>query len=116
MKIFKMNDSDWVAAENLESAIQCMADQFSEGEVTEMFKDEFIDNPHELTDEAMDTLKLTDEDAQQEACEDQPTDKTGDEWKERQEKYLATCPTFRQALQKMIDDGDEFPTHFASAE
>lgn len=115
IKLFKMNENDWVAAENLEDAKRALAETMNDGKQGEAFEEEFIDCSHEIDDADLDVLKLTDDDEMQEAMETLPTDK-GEEWKERYQKYLESAPTFRQALQKMIDEGTEFPTHFASAD
>lgn len=41
MKIFKMNDMEWVAAETLEEAKQCLAETINNGIVDKDFEDEF---------------------------------------------------------------------------
>lgn len=110
IKIWKMNDTDWVAAVTIDEAKQCLADTLNDGKVGAAFEDEFISDPHEISQEEYDDHKLTDEDEASEFMEKHASDD------DAYDKYHATCPTFRQALQKMVDDGHEFPSFFATAE
>ena len=89
MKIFKMNEFDWVAAETLEEATKCLAENLSNGIVDDDFKNEFIDSPHELDDLDMQRLKFG---------EGMPIPKI----------------TFKAELEKRIKNGEDFPQHFAS--
>lgn len=97
MKIFKLNDSDWVAAKSMEEAKKCLAETVALGRVDAEFEEEFIDSPHELSDFEMNNLFLRDE---------EPEDEEEEVKKE----------TFRVALDRMLQDGTKFPTHFASSE
>lgn len=96
MKIFKLNDSDWVAADTLEDAKKCLADTVALGKVNAEFEEEFIESPRELSDFEMNNLFLRDEEPE-------------DEEEVKKE-------TFRVALDRMLQDGTKFPTHFASSE
>lgn len=94
IKIFQMNDCDWVAAETLAEAKQCLADHIDRGVVDEQFERDFIKEPYAISKEAMDKLKfLGDEGAPYEA----PV-------------------TFRQELKRRINAGEKFPQMFASTE
>lgn len=115
IKLWKLNESDWCAAETLEGAKEALANMVNDGNCGPDFDENYIDDPHEVTAAEMDRLKLIDDDELSEAMEDQPGDDK-DAWKKRHDEYMAKAPTFRQALQKMIDDGETFPCHFASSE
>lgn len=93
MKIFKMNDADWVAAATLDEAKKCLAEMFSDGNVTKDFEEEFIDQPHELDEAALTTLQFVDEEVE-------PSVKR----------------SFKDELAARIGRGEEFPQHFASTE
>ena len=96
IKVFKLNEYDYVAAETMEDAKKCLAESISNGVVDQDFEDEYIDSPHELTEIEMDKMKLSDL--------DDPNKKDD------------PAPTFKQALQDMIESGETFPTYFASSE
>lgn len=113
--IFKMNECDYVAAHNLDDAKKCLSEMVHDGTVDAQFEDEFLDNPHSLDYAEMTRLKLTDEDDMNEAMQDHEGDKTGDEWKERQKKYLESCPSFNEALTQRLNV-ESPPFHFASSE
>jgi hypothetical protein len=115
MKIYKMNEYDWVAAETLDEAKQALADTVNDGKIGPEFEDEFIENPYEVSEEELNILKLVDDDEINGAIEDKPDDQEGD-WKKRYDQVRENSPTFKQALQKMIDDGETFPAHFASSD
>lgn len=86
IKIFKLNDCDWYAANTLEEAIaQCAED-------TGIPKEEVADDAYEVGDHHLDELIFKDEDRPDEEI------------------------TFRQELQRMIDAGTKFPAMFASTE
>jgi len=53
IKIFKVNDCDWVAAENVKDALECLAS------VTDVYEG---DVPEELTEEELDSHTFFDED------------------------------------------------------
>jgi hypothetical protein len=95
MKIWKLNDCEWYAAETLDDAKRALLETIgppAEGQTEAEFFEEFLENPCEVGDEHLDKLKFVDE------------DKPGEEI------------TFRQELQRMISDGKEFPRFFASTE
>jgi hypothetical protein len=86
MKIFKVNDCDWVMATSAEEAKQVLAT------FTDVHED---DEVRELTDHELDTFKFIDEDHDEE--KDGPH------------------PTFRQELARRVAAGDR-PDMFASTE
>lgn len=90
MKIFKLNDCDWAAAETLEEAVAYYKRIYG-------VDDDQIDDPWELGDEELDRLQFhfTDDDG---------VHTTG------------VVMSFRDTLAKMIADGEQFPCHFASTE
>lgn len=90
VKVFQLNDYDWWAGATLESV------KASYLEWTGVSEAEAFDNPQELTDKEMSTLRFREED---EDC------LPGQEAK-----------TFRQRLNEMVAAGDEFPCFFASTE
>jgi hypothetical protein len=71
-----------------ETLEQAKADYLKETGTEEA--DEPFDDPHELDEEAMDHLRFTDEDG--------------------------TSRSFREQLEKMVSDGCEFPSFFATTE
>ena len=91
IKIFQMNENDYVAARTLEEAKQCLADLLNNGLMNEEFEKECIDEPHELTELDLDYRVMHDEHGNQ----------TG---------------TFNECLAEMIKDGETFPAYFASSE
>lgn len=92
IKIFAMNDCDWMAAETLEQAIQEYKANFS-GDGFGAFDEK--DSPRELTSEEMDRLMF-----RETGSDDEPLDKK----------------SFRTKLEEMIADGEKFPAFFASTE
>lgn len=58
VKVFEMNDCDWVAAATLESAVAHYLKEHAGGRSAE----DAMDNPHELTEEEMESLIFSDED------------------------------------------------------
>ena len=95
IKVFRMNDFDWWAADSLDSAkAGYMAEGYGQDEETA------FDNPYELSPEQMQThtMKEFDEDW------DYERDPDGDD------------PTFQDCLDLMIRKGDSFPCVFASTE
>lgn len=92
VKIFKLNDCDWYAAVNMESAIQQII--FDSGNTREDCVDS---SRHELTDDEMDRLQFMD-------------DREIDEYAEEGVR------SFREQLEFMIDRGDSFPCLFATTE
>lgn len=89
MKIFSMNDCDWMAAETLEEAKAAYIATVWAG--TREPEVEAFDDPGEISEEQYDKLLFTDFDAN-------------------------TKCTFRQQLERMIQQGEEFPAFFASTE
>lgn len=90
MKVFAMNEYDWMAGESLESATEMYLKEYADG----LPADEALDNPHELTEELLDRFRFHDADA------DGP------------ESYR----TFRQELDRRVAAGETFPCFFASTE
>lgn len=86
MKIFKMNDCDWMAGEDAESVKKEYAANYSDG-------DHENQEPRQLTEEELDNKKFFD-------TEIEP-------YKHR---------TFREELQRLIDADASFPRFFASTE
>ena len=83
MKVFRLNDYEWWAAETLEEAKEACLKQ------TGLDEDEAIDEswePYEIPDQDLDTLTVTD-----------------DEGSERR------TVTFRQAIDELTGKGQEFP-------
>ncbi len=87
MKIFAMNDCDWMAAETLEAATAAYLVEYSGG----LPADEALDSPRELTDEEMGLLLVMDESG-------------------------VRVGTFREELDKLVAAGAVFPRMFASTE
>ena len=84
-RVYRLNDCDWWVARTLEEAKADYLDT-----VGPMSDDEAFDDPHELSDEDMDRLKITDVDDPK-----------------------ATKPTFREYLKQMAPRA---PGMFASTE
>lgn len=84
VKIFQVNDYEYWAGETLEETTKACLEEWG-------MEEEALDEPHEITDEEMDTLTVTD-----------------DEGPERR-----TIP-FRQALNELVAGGQEFPCLFAA--
>ena len=92
MKIFKLNDCDWYAAEDMESAIQQIMHD------TGNTREDCVDySAHELTDEEMDRLRFMD-------------DREGDP------ESAGTSRSFREQLALMVERGETFPCPFATTE
>lgn len=88
MKIFKVNDCDWFAAETLEEALECARRECG-------YDDDSFEDPYELDDEELDRLQY--------------------QFTDDYDKPLQTM-SFRAALAKRIADGEKFPYMFASTE
>jgi hypothetical protein len=95
IKVFEVNDCDWVAAATLEDAMAFYAKECFAGNRAEAFPDG-EEEVAEVTDEAMNRLKFRDD--------------------EFHDDDKATIRTFREELQRRIDAGDKFPQFFASTE
>lgn len=87
IKVFKVNDCDWVAASTPEEALECLKT------ITDVEGDEVAE---ELSDDDMNEFEFHSEEK----------DEHGDSIK---------IP-FRQQLNKMVAAGEKFPTFFASSE
>lgn len=95
IKIYRINQLDYVAAKSFDEAIQFFCN------LMDMPIDE-IDEVVELDDEVMNRLRHYAEEP---------------EWDEMNEEYeLGHSVTFKEALQNKIDNGDEFPLHFATVD
>jgi hypothetical protein len=90
-RIFKLNDCDWWIARSIDEAKASF-----QKECGPMPDDEAFDEPCELTDADMDTLKIAE----------------SDENERRTGKFL----TFREYLIERIGDGLDSPEMFASTE
>lgn len=86
IKIFVMNDCDWIAARSLEEA-KTYYDQEIEAD---------LDDPRELTEEELDRKVFVESDE-----DDRPN---------------GEAMAFREKLRRMVVAGDKFPTFFASTE
>ena len=91
MKVFAMNDYEWMAGKSLESVTELYLKEYNPDNLS---ADEVLDNPHELTEAQMHHLRFHDEEA------------------ESPDDYL----TFQQELNRRINQGDQFPCFFASTE
>lgn len=89
MKIFRLNEYDWYAAETLEEAIAGYKELTGVG-------DDGVDDPWELDDEELDRLKF--------------------HFTDDNEQSTGVVMSFRDALAKRIADGEKFPYFFASTE
>jgi hypothetical protein len=90
VKIFKLNDCDWYAAEDMESAIQQI--MYDTGNVHEDCVDS---SAHELTNEEMDCLRFMDD-------------------REFGPDAAGISRSFREQLAIMIERGGSFPCPFAT--
>lgn len=88
IKIFAMNDCDWMAAETSEDAVREYKENFSGGD----FDDS---GPVELSDAEMDRLVFREDEEDGSTVED---------------------ISFREKLNRMIAAGETFPCFFASTE
>jgi hypothetical protein len=89
IKVFAMNDCDWMAAATAEEASAA----YSLFNHLDIPAEEMLEFPRELTDKEMDKLRFVDTEVQPEAHR-----------------------TFREQLQHIIEAGETFPTFFASTE
>lgn len=88
--IFAMNECDWVAAADMNSALE-----FYKKHVGGAAAEEFIDEPHQLVSEDLDRIKFT-----RTVDDDEPRGTF----------------TFREQLVLVLTRGEEIPTFFASTE
>ena len=92
MKIFKLNDCDWYAAEDMESAIQQIMHD------TGNTREDCVDSSaRELTDDEMDRLRFMDD-------------------RENDEDAKDGSRSFREQLALMVERWDSFPCPFATTE
>lgn len=106
-KIFKLNDYDFIAARDLEEAKQCLADTCGEGKVDAAFIEDYIDDPYEIPDAALDELKIVEEEYEDEDdldAEGEPKTKGGE------------VKTFREELAEQLTAGRKVPFHFAAVD
>ena len=98
IKIFQINDCEWFAGETLEEVLECYAKDWMNCSVQELFDEDYV-YPKE------DILEYDDELLEKEKFHtvEEDTDK------------LITF-SFKQQLQKMINNGTKFPCLFASTE
>ena len=89
MKVFRINDYEWYAAETLDEAIAEAV------RMSGLPADEAADDPVEITEKEMDQLTFFDDMSDPESSQTR---------------------SFREQLQKMIDDGTKFPAYFAGTE
>lgn len=94
MKVFAMNDYDWMAGESLESVTELYLKEYNPDNLR---ADEVLDEPYELTEELLDRFRF----------HDAYTDGA-----DGPESYR----TFRQELNRRVAAGETFPCFFASAE
>ena len=87
IKIFSMNDCDWVAARSLEEAKKYYREKHWSGDDSDQT---VFDDPHELDGSAMNRLQFSDDDGSKR--------------------------TFAAQLALLIAQGQEFPCFFASTE
>jgi NAD(P)H-hydrate repair Nnr-like enzyme with NAD(P)H-hydrate dehydratase domain len=92
IKIYKMNDCDYVAAENIDDAKKAL-------EETLGYEQDPEDMPFVLTEKEMEKLKFLD-------CEP-----GSEESKDPKNKR-----SFKAQLEKMVVEGEKFPCFFASSE
>lgn len=95
LRIFQIGECDWIAAISLKEAREChMKYSFGESQSAREEHDECYpeDECFELSDEKLDSFRFNDE--------DQPDEEI----------------SFRDQLNKLISDGEKFPTFFASSE
>lgn len=98
IKVFEINDCEWMAGEDMESVIQDYFKNYIGCEDTPENREEYCPEPAELSDETMDRLKYH--------------DLEGDLAGDREPRVY----TFRQALELMLANGAKAPFYFASTE
>lgn len=91
VKIFKLNDYDWVAATSLDEAKLCLSKLVHDGSIGEEFHDNYIDCPNELSEADLDRMQFV-----------------SDEHPENR--------SFREELKHNLSVGEEVPFFFASTE
>ena len=107
LKIFAVNDCDWYAAETLYEAVTAAVVDYGGPE------DEVIEDPVELTNDEMNTLIYTGEKMTDTGVE--PMSHLDDTENPRMRWKSYKC-SFREELNRMIEEGKEFPCMFASTE
>ena len=91
MKVFAMNDCDWMAGEDLASVTALYLKEYS----GDLPADEALDESHELTRPQMDGLRF---------------------YTDHGDGGDGSYQTFQQRLNFMVQRGDKFPCFFASTE
>jgi len=99
-KVFAMNECDWVAAFDLESAKQCYAEWLNYDSVASAEADAMYDDPAELSEADMQRIQFTHDRDDPGECE----------------AYGHTECSFADRLKEMIAEGQTFPSFFASTE
>ena len=89
MKIFKLNDCEWVAGENLEDCKKFLCN------LTQSPEDEVIDDPYELSEEQKENLIFKED---------------------NYNKDSSVKRTFKEELELLIKKGKKFPCFFATTE
>jgi hypothetical protein len=98
IKIFKIGDYDYVAAENVDDAFKCYADMMGGSEEADEIRQ--IGDFHEIGDFAMDKITIREEECEDEdGCEMDQDERT-----------------FRVELQRLVNVGSKFPVIFCSSE
>ena len=96
MKIWQMSDYDWIAAETLEEAKDCLAEELGMEKPEDL--EEYIDDPYALSEADLDLLKFCD-------C-----DEHGDPDPSKPSR------TFREELAQRVAANVRFPCYFAGTE
>ena len=91
VKVFAMNDCDWMAGEDIASVTELYLKEYS----GDLPADEALDESHELTEDQMDRARF---------------------YEDHGDGGDGSYQTFRQRLDFMIKRGDKFPCLFASSE
>lgn len=96
IKIFKIGDCDWIAAENIEDAKQCLFNMIEDkGKFTPEWEKNYVDGEeYELSENDLDRLIINIDP------------------EENPKKTL----TFREFLKQLQNEGEKFPSHFATSE
>jgi len=93
IKVFELNDTEWYAGESLEACIDYYFKEVLGEEDTPEAREDYLDEPCEVSEEAMNRMQFHDLDG-------------GDE----------TVRSFREQLDLLIAGGQEFPMMFATTE
>lgn len=96
VKIWQMSEYDWVAAETLEEAKDCLS--LTLGCETPEELEEYLDDPRELTEAELDEYEFCDSDE-----DGNPNPEVGKR-------------SFREELARQVAAGTKFPCYFAGTE